>query len=504
MAIPALIAANPGLSLSVASALAKLGSGFLGRNDAKEAMEKAEETNRQAMARANLRQSFGGNPSVKMVQPKLDPGFGTTLLSKIGDAAGLASTAYGLYDAKKMGDLQRQNLQGQIDRGKIAEDIARGTALGAGSNLPKETLVPPPPAYSPSPNVNDQGILDSMPEGLFPHSRGLQKNQATLDSMPSELFPHSRGAAPLSDLTGPSGAGSRMAPNSFALGGSVAPGGLSDVGQAAFNTAQNERIAASGAAQSAAQQQAFENDNALNEQFLKEKDLDLRLQIFNDKTENLGKLSQKDRMTAENKLRADFNKLTGDFRSVGDSFNTILAGADNPTAASDLSLIFAYMKMLDPRSTVRESEFAQAEQSGALPDRVQNIIGRFWDGQRLTTNRGAFLTQAKNLYDARMPAYTNIVDTYTGIAGRESLDARNVVMDYKVNLDRFAEILKKSQSPVGGGVSDLGGGGVDLEALRNYKPGGEVGGTILSVLGNVPSGPPSRSGNLFGIPARGQ
>ena len=482
MAIPAIIASNPRASLAVAQMLAKLGSSFLGRNDAKEAMEKAEETNRQTMARANLRQSFGGNPSVEMVQPKLDPGFGTTLLSKIGDAAGLAQTAYGLYDAKKMGDLQRQNLQGQIDRGKLTEDIARGTALGAGSNLPKETLVPPPPAYSPSPNVNDQAILDSMPEGLFPHSRGLQKNQATLDSMPSELFPHSRGAAPLSDLTGPSGAGSRMAPNSFALGGSVAPGNLSDVGQAAFSTAQNERIAASGAAQSAAQQQAFENDNALNEQFLKAKDLDLRLQIFNDKTENLGKLSQKDRMTAENKLRADFNKLTGDFRSVGDSFNTILAGADNPTAASDLSLIFAFMKMLDPRSTVRESEFAQAEQSGALPDRVQNIIGRFWDGQRLTTNRGAFLTQAKNLYDARMPAYTNILDTYTGIAGRESLDARNVVMDYKVNLDRFAEILKKSQSPVGEGVSGLGGG-VDMEALRNYKPGGKVGGNILSVLG---------------------
>ena len=484
MPLPAFIAANPGLSLSVASALAKLGSGFLGRNDAKDAIEKAEETNRQTMARANLRQSFGGNPSVEMVQPKLDPGFGTTLLSKIGDAAGLASQAYGLYDAKKMGDLQRQNLQGQIDRGKIAEDIARGTALGAGSNLPKETLVPPPPAYSPSPNVNDQGILDSMPEGLFPHSRGLQKNQATLDSMPSELFPHSRGAAPLSDLTGPSGAGSRMAPGSFALGGSVAPGKLSAVGQAAFSTAQNERIAASGAAQSAAQQQAFENDNVLSEQLLKEQDLSLKTRIFNDKMQNLGKLSQKDRMAAEKTLRTDFNKLTGDFRSVGDSFNTIMAGAENPTAASDLSLIFAFMKMLDPRSTVRESEFAQAEAAGALPDRVQNVIGRFWDGQRLTSNRADFLTQAKNLYDARMPAYTNILDTYTGIAGRESLDARNVVMDYTVNLDRFDEILKKSQLPVGKGASGLGGG-VDLEALRSHKPGGKVGSNILSVLGNA-------------------
>ena len=127
MAIPAFIAANPGLSLSAVSLLSKLGSGLLGRNDAKDAMTKAEEENRQIMARANLRQSFGGNPSVNLVQPKLDPGLGTTLLSKLGDAAGLASTAYGLYDANKLRNLQMQNVQGQID----ARDLTTQTGIEA-------------------------------------------------------------------------------------------------------------------------------------------------------------------------------------------------------------------------------------------------------------------------------------------------------------------------------------------------------------------------------------
>ena len=421
MAIPAFIAANPKTSFAVAQLLAKLGSSFLGRNDAKEAIEKAEETNRQAMARANLRQSFGGNPSVERVQPKLDPGFGTTLLSKLGDAAGLASTAYGLYDANKLRNLQMDNVQGQIDRGKLNDDILRGATMGAGSILPQTSTIAPK-------------------------------------------------VAPAAGLIGPSGAGPRLgAPPSIKLGGSVAPGGLSAVGQAAFSTAQNERIASRATAQSAAQQQAFENNIALSEKLLKAEDLSLKTRIFNDKMQNLGQLSQKDRMAAENKLRADFNKLTGEFRDVGNSFNTILAGADNPTAVSDMSLIFSFMKMLDPGSVVRESEFDQAESAAGWSDSALNALGKFWDGKKLTTNRGDFLTQAKNLYDARMPGYTNIVDTYTGIAGRENLDARNIIMEYAVNLDRFPEILKKSQSQLTTGSGETHG--QILNFLETYKPG---------------------------------
>ena len=456
MALPALIAQNPQAALMVAQALAKLGSSFLGRNDAKEAIEKAEETNRQAMARANLRQSFGGNPSVERVQPKLDQGFGTTLLSKLGDAAGLASTAYGLYDAKKMADLQRQGLQGQIDARKLNEDITRGATLGAGSTLPKTDTIAP---------------KLSAPVGGAAGGRAGRMD-------PSRFMPQQTPSIEPS---------LRVSPADITLGGSVAPGGLSDVGQAAFTAAQNERIAGMGATQSAAQQQAFENNIALSEKLLKTEDLSLKTQIFQDKLDNLGKLTTKDRLSVENTLRKDFNKLTGEFREVGNSFNTILAGADNPTAVSDMSLIFSFMKMLDPGSVVRESEFDQAESAAGWSDSALNAMNKFWDGTKLTTNRGDFLKQAKNLYDARLPGYTNIVDTYTAIAGRESLDARNIVMEYGVNLDRFDEILKKSQSPVGEGVSDLGGG-VDMEALRKYKPGGQVGGNILSILGggNLP------------------
>ena len=421
MALPAFITANPGLSLSIASTLAKLGSGLLGRNAAKDAMTKAEEENRKIMARANLRQAFGGNPSVDLVQPKLDPGFGTTLLSRLGDAAALASQAYGLYDAKKLRDLQMENIQGQIDTRKLSEDITRGTTLGMGAGLPQTDTI--------------------APKLSAPAAAG------------------GRTIAP-----------SRVSPANITMGGGVAPPDLSDVGQAAFSAAQAQRLAGQAAARTAAQQQAFDNHMQLTEMLNKERDLDLRTRIFNDKVNNLGQLSHKDRMTTEKTLRTEFNSLTSDFRSVGDSFNTILAGADDPTAASDLSLIFAFMKMLDPRSTVRESEFAQAEQAGALPDRVQNIIGRLWDGERLKVNRKDFLNQAKNLYDARLPGYTTLVDKYGSIAGREGLNVQNVLTDYRVNLDRFNKVMKMPLP--GGNTGGLTAGNYqdDLNWLTGYTP----------------------------------
>ena len=425
---------DPATALKIGSILASLGSGYFAGRDAKRAQREQD----RRVGYSNLINTFGGRSTPSPVQ--LNPGAATTILGGLGTALGTASSLYGLHDAKKLRDLQMQNVQGQMDSRQLADDITRGATLGAGSTLPQTSTIAP--KLSAPVGGTTGGIA----------GRTMGGRVAPPPSIASDL---------------------RVSPANITMGGSVAPGGLSDVGQAAFSAAQNEQIAARAAAQSAAQQQAWDNQQALNKQFLEAADLDLRLKIFQDKTANLGKLSQKDRMAAERALGKDFNALTKNFRAVGDSFNTIMAGAENPTAASDLSLIFAFMKMLDPTSTVRESEFAQAEQAGALPDKVQNIIGRFWDGQRLTVNRPMFLTQAKNLYDARVPAYANIADNYTAIAGREGLDARNIVMDYTVDLGRYDEIMNKNTLGNVPGVSNV----VDVEALKRWRPGRNAPGT---------------------------
>ena len=425
MAAPlAWLAANPKTALTIGSILAKLGQGYFAGRD----LDKAQREQDRRVGYSNLINAFGGRSTPSPVQAK--PGRATTILGGLGTALGAGATLYDLADAKKLRDLQMENVQGQIDTRKLAEDITRGTTEGMGSVLPTTGTI--------------------TPELLSPPS------QATEGALAGRLDPNrfmpKRTIAP-----------SRVSPASMPLGGTVPSAGLSDVGQAAFRAAQTERMTTSAATRTAVQQQAFDNYIALSGALNKEQDLDLKLKIFEQKVGEVNKLPLKDRLAAEGVLRKEFNGLTSDFRSVGDSFNTILAGADDPTAVTDLSLIFAFMKMLDPTSVVRESEFDAAEGAAGFNDKAQNAWAKFWDGERLTVNRKDFLNQAKNVYDARLPGYVTLVEKYGSIAGREGLNVQNVLTDYRVNLDRFNKVMGAQMPEVG--IS----GGVDLDLLRNWN-----------------------------------
>jgi hypothetical protein len=60
------------------------------------------------------------------------------------------------------------------------------------------------------------------------------------------------------------------------------------------------------------------------------------------------------------------------------------------------------MKVLDPGSTVREGEFANAQNAAGVPDRIRNLFNNWSKGQRLDENqRQDFITQAKKIVDAR-------------------------------------------------------------------------------------------------------
>ena len=98
----------------------------------------------------------------------------------------------------------------------------------------------------------------------------------------------------------------------------------------------------------------------------------------------------------------DKNKQVQDYKNVVISYNTISSAAQNPSAAGDLSLIFQYMKVLDPGSTVREGEFANAQNAAGVPDRIRNLFNNWSKGQRLDEKqRQDFITQAKKIVDAR-------------------------------------------------------------------------------------------------------
>lgn len=118
-------------------------------------------------------------------------------------------------------------------------------------------------------------------------------------------------------------------------------------------------------------------------------------------------------------LRREFNNRqeVKDFRTVQAAYDSVRAAARNPSAAGDLSLIFAYMKILDPGSVVREQEFANAQNAAGVPDRIRNLYNRALNGQRLNPNqRNDFLSQANNLFQTRQQTYRGIENEYRGYA----------------------------------------------------------------------------------------
>lgn len=131
-------------------------------------------------------------------------------------------------------------------------------------------------------------------------------------------------------------------------------------------------------------------------------------------------------------LRDEYNNLTKDFRTINDSFSRINASAKNPTAAGDLSLIYNYMKMLDPGSVVRESEFAQAAASGSYGQQVQALVQRAISGKRLDDGvRADFVSRAGDLYASMNQNYEQVRGQYKTLAERNNIDPVDVLPDFR-------------------------------------------------------------------------
>lgn len=129
---------------------------------------------------------------------------------------------------------------------------------------------------------------------------------------------------------------------------------------------------------------------------------------------------------SEADLRKEFSQRpeVKEFRDVQTSYRQIASLAEQPaTAAGDLSLIFSYMKMLDPGSVVREGEFATAQNAAGIPDQVRNLYNRGLNGQRLNANqRQQFLNTARGIYETRSRRHSEIANEYRGYAREYGLE----------------------------------------------------------------------------------
>lgn len=130
----------------------------------------------------------------------------------------------------------------------------------------------------------------------------------------------------------------------------------------------------------------------------------------------------------ETKFRAEYNNLTKGYQEVKSAYGRVLSSQDN--AVGDLSLIFGYMKMLDPGSVVREGEFATAQNAAGVPERVQNIYNRVISGERLSDGqRRAFKGQAESLFKQAGQQEATVRKGIERIARGYGLNTANIFLE---------------------------------------------------------------------------
>lgn len=159
------------------------------------------------------------------------------------------------------------------------------------------------------------------------------------------------------------------------------------------------------------------------------------------------------------KLRDEFNERTKEFQSVNSATQRVLDSAKSPSAAGDLALIFNYMKVLDPGSTVREGEFATAQNSSGIPERLRARYNSIVNGERLSDKqRNDFVSRAMKLRDGQLKNIQPTIEQLSRQADKNKIPVEDVISEFKLSnvplsaLDReqrnalIAEAIERKKS----------------------------------------------------------
>ena len=138
-----------------------------------------------------------------------------------------------------------------------------------------------------------------------------------------------------------------------------------------------------------------------------------------------------------NTFRTDFDnqQAVKDFKTVqttaNEFKNIISSGVQGP---GDVSLVFKFMKALDPTSVVRENEFdAAANSSGQFtPGTIwSKFNGKFKNGRFLSDQiRNDFLTLVEQSLAAKQSSYNQELQRYGGLSSAYGVDPNQVIFNY--------------------------------------------------------------------------
>ena len=155
-------------------------------------------------------------------------------------------------------------------------------------------------------------------------------------------------------------------------------------------------------------------------------------------TAERGQADGKPKISDISSLRKEFNTESRPYKTIDDALRRIevLGTKPNPTPQDMQALVYQFVKVQDPTSVVRESEYANAASAVALTDKINNFYGILAEGKRLTPNqRRDMVETARLLRQEAMSQYGQLADSYESLAESFGMKPKLVVPN---RLDRSA------------------------------------------------------------------
>jgi len=172
-----------------------------------------------------------------------------------------------------------------------------------------------------------------------------------------------------------------------------------------------------------------------------------------------GTLSTEDIFRMETTLRTEYTRQSQALKLARLDYDKALASAATGTGAGDVALVFGFMRMLDPGSVVRESEFAQARDTAGLWESLKVQYAKLMVGESLSPiQRASFLSLSEEFMAASEEDAKKAYEDIRIVAKNYGLNEENIFGLEAERLEAAAVEAAASARP----------GAIDLAGLRRF------------------------------------
>lgn len=134
----------------------------------------------------------------------------------------------------------------------------------------------------------------------------------------------------------------------------------------------------------------------------------------------------------ENSFRSQYLGQAKSFQDTARAAASVRSLSPTMNPAEQMALVFQTMKMLDPGSTVREGEYANAQNTTGAMGQLWNFYNKAKDGQFLNEDQiRDFRAMIDGLYNAAEGEYSKTYDFYRGMAPRYGMDP-SIIQDFRL------------------------------------------------------------------------